>query len=217
MRGRDLARAARMLTGKRAEMSNEWGWGSVLHAVTNHDWRGPSSTAAACCAVLSSLGAFLVHGSGWSAMSGRSVYVWLTIGCAGLCFLVVPRFYKHFQRKEDRFAEMAPDLRSRANQAERLFNKLQAVKDTSRIRTSIMEFGMSLSIFSGKLSDLGLMAPDPSLLVSGSRRAQSFELLLWVTYLKTVADAAEERAYSTELREFCKRSAEMTNPHVAAA
>ena len=198
-------------------MANGWGLGSLLQAITNHDWRGPSSTAAACCAVLSSLGAFFVHWSGWSVMSDRLVFVWLTIGCAGLCFLVVPRFHKHFQRKEDRLAEMAPDLRSRAKQAEELFNRLHAANDAPKIRTSIMEFGMSLSIFSGKLSDVGLMTPDPSLLVRDNREGQSFELLRWVTYLKTLADAAEERAYSAELRGFCKRTAEMPNPHVASS
>ena len=57
-----------------AEMTNGWGWGSLFHVIANHGWRGPSSTANACCATLSSLGAFVVHSSGWSVMSDRRVW-----------------------------------------------------------------------------------------------------------------------------------------------
>lgn len=198
-------------------MTNGWGWGSLLHAITTHDWRGPSSTAAACSAAVSSLAAFVVHASGWSVMSDRWVFVWLTIGCAGLCFLVVPRFYRRFQRKEDRLAEMAPDLRSRADHAEELLNKLDAAEDPSRVQILILEFSLNLSVFRGKLSDLGLMTADPSLLMGDNREAQSYELLRWATYLKTVADAAEERSYSAELRDSCRRTAEMPNPDVATS
>lgn len=198
-------------------MADGWGWGSLLHAITNHDWRGPSSTAAALCAVLSSVGAFLVHASGWSVVSDHWVFVWMTVGFAGLCFLVVPRYYKHFQRKEDRLADMASDLQSRAEQAEQLLNRLHGAEDASRIQGLIIEFGIGLSIFSRKLSDLGLMTPDPYLLIENNREAQSFELLRWATYLRTVADAAEDRAYSEELRDACRRTAEMSNPDVATS
>jgi len=199
-----------------AEMPNGSGWSSLFHAITNHDWRGPSSTAAACCAFLASLGAFVVHLSGWSVMANRWVFVWMAVGLAGLCFLVVPRFHRHFQRKEDRLAEIASGLRNRADHAEELLNRLHGTEEASSVQASIMEFAIGLSIFRGRLTDLGLSTPDPSLLMGENREAQSFELLRWASYLRTVADAAEERTYSAELRQVCKRNAEMPNPDVAA-